>query len=235
MREAERPLSDSSFRCLRKMKKAVKASRKLLKTCHGGSKIYLALENEAIMEKFHDVYAKISVALDDMPYEQLGISNQMKQGRTNTQDMELVMDLMVLKSSTTTKNEDDASIESVAHKLGLQKPEELKRETALVKKLFKERKKKQHRHHHHHVSSEGMQQIAHLLDTFKRFAGLPTQEYEDEEDGDECSSVILKPASAHQKGLPIAIPNEFLCPITLEIMSDPVIISTGQVTIHDHM
>ena len=35
-----------------------------------------------------------------------------------------------------------------------------------------------------------------------------------------------------EKSPSLAIPHEFLCPITLEIMTDPVFVATGQVISH---
>lgn len=41
VREVETTIPDPGSRCLMTMKKAAKASKKLLKTCHGDSRIYL--------------------------------------------------------------------------------------------------------------------------------------------------------------------------------------------------
>nr|GLL30484.1 U-box domain-containing protein 15 [Ipomoea trifida] len=225
VREVETTIPDPGSRCLMTMKKAAKASKKLLKTCHGDSRIYLALENGAILGKFHDVYDKLNHALSEMPYAELGISDQVKQqmdeilmqlkkvkGRTDTQDMELVMDLLVSVYNKDGRNADSASIERLAHKLGLQTLEELNRETILVRKLVKDKKGQ--------IKPEAMQQIIDLLNKFKRAAGLP-----EEPEFQDSDFVMTK---SQEKAASIVIPNEFLCPITLEIMSDPVIISTGQ-------
>jgi len=136
-------------------------------------------------------------------------------GRTDTQDMELVMDLLVSVYNKDGRNADSASIERLAHKLGLQTLEELNRETILVRKLVKDKKGQ--------IKPEAMQQIIDLLNKFKRAAGLP-----EEPEFQDSDFVMTK---SQEKVASVVIPNEFLCPITLEIMSDPVIISTGQVGI----
>lgn len=38
-----------------------------------------ALESEAVMGRFHIVYEMIKQALDGMPYDQLGISDEVKE------------------------------------------------------------------------------------------------------------------------------------------------------------
>lgn len=129
--------------------------------------------------------------------------------RTDTQDMELAMDLMVvLSKKKDDRNADSAIIERLANKLELHTIADLKEETAAVRKLVKRR-----RH-----NSESLQQITDLLSKFKEVAGI-----------DEA--VLLdSPVSKSLKRCPSSlIPNEFLCPITLEIMTDPVIVASGQV------
>lgn len=129
--------------------------------------------------------------------------------RTDTQDMELAMDLMVALSTNNDRNADSASIERLANKLALRTAEDLKIETIAIQKLVKER-----RGH----NAESTQQIRYLLNKFKQVAGIVENDTQNEA---EEPKPIPK--------LPTTIPNEFLCPITLEIMTDPVIVATGQV------
>ncbi|KAH0684969.1 hypothetical protein KY285_021706 [Solanum tuberosum] len=222
IRDFEGKIPESGVQCLVKMKKAFHSAKKLLKTCHCGSKLYLALESEAVIRRFHSVYEKLSQTLDGMPYEELGISDEEKEQvelmiiqfkrskkRIDTQDMELAMDLMVSLSTENDRNADSASIERLAKKLELHTVEDLKAEMISVKEVIKER-----RSH----NAENTQRIVDLLDKLKKLAGM-------EETG-PCDEPVMP--KALEKSTSIAIPNEFLCPITLQIMADPVIISTGQ-------
>ncbi|KAL3619802.1 hypothetical protein CASFOL_034714 [Castilleja foliolosa] len=215
-------IPDAGIDYLKKLKKAFQSAKKLLKLCHGGSKIYLALESEAMMVRFHAVYDNISQAIDGMPYEELGISEEQKEQvellrmqlkrakkRTDTQDIELTMDLMVALSTNNERNADIASMERLANKLSLHTPEELKQETLAIRKLVKERRG---------LSADSTQQIVNLLNKFKALAGVAENGILDDPDVPKSLT----------KCLSIAVPNEFLCPITLEIMSDPVIVATGQ-------
>ncbi|KAM3341545.1 U-box domain-containing protein 15 [Capsicum galapagoense] len=223
IRDFEGQIPESGIKCLVKMKKAFHSAKKLLKTCHCGSKLYLALESEAVIRRYHFVYEKLSQTLDGMPYEELGISDEEKEQvelmivqfkrskkRIYTQDMELAMDLMVSLSTDNDRNVDSASIERLAKKLELHTVEDLKAEMISVQELVKER-----RAH----SAENTQRIIDLLDKLKKLAGM--------EESDVCHEPPVMP-KALEKSISIAIPNEFLCPITLQIMTDPVIISTGQ-------
>lgn len=121
--------------------------------------------------------------------------------------MELAMDMMVVISDD--RNADSASIERLANKLALHTVEDLRTETVAIRKLVKERGQ----------NVETNKQIVDILSKCKQIAGL------------EDTGILDDPAvpKALAKCHSLAIPNEFLCPITLEIMSDPVIVATGQV------
>jgi hypothetical protein len=129
--------------------------------------------------------------------------------RTETQDIELAMDMMIVFSKNDERKADDAIFERLAKKLELHTMAELRTETMAVKKL-KNRSLQ---------SAESIKQTVDLLGKFKQVAGI---EEANVLDGPESSKCLQKYQS-------FKIPHEFLCPITLEIMTDPVIVATGQV------
>ncbi|XVF35830.1 hypothetical protein REPUB_Repub19eG0004600 [Reevesia pubescens] len=215
------PITHNGIVCLSKLKKALCLAKKLLKTCNEGSKIYLALESEAMMIKFHIIYEKLTQALDELPFDELEVSEEVREQvelmltqlsrakrRTDTQDIELAVDLMVVSSKTDERNADIAIIERLAKKLDLHTVEDLKIETITVKNLAKEKGQ----------TSESTQQIIELLNKFKQILGM------------EVTNVLDDPVMPKMlvKSHSLVIPPEFLCPITLEIMSDPVIVASGQ-------
>lgn len=131
--------------------------------------------------------------------------------RTDTQDIELAMDIMVVLSKKEDRNADSAIIERLAQKLDLHEVEDLQIETISVRNLVKERGG---------VSAESAQQIIDLLNKFRLLAGM------------EVTNVVDDPVVPKMLKCPsLVIPHEFLCPITLEIMTDPVIVANGQVTL----
>ncbi|KAL1182288.1 hypothetical protein V6Z11_A02G106400 [Gossypium hirsutum] len=206
---------------LSKLKKVFCSAKKLLKTCNEGSKIYLALESEAMMVKFHAVHEKLCQALDELPFDEIEVSvevreqvelmvTQLRRGkrRKDTQDMELAVDLMAISSKTDERNADIAIIERLAKKLDLNTVENLKKETIAISNVAKERGQ----------TSECVEQIVEILNKFKQvFAMEVIDVFEDP----------VKPKLLSKSGS-LVIPHEFLCPITLEVMRDPVIIATGQ-------
>lgn len=134
--------------------------------------------------------------------------------RTDTQDIELAVDMMVVFSKTDPRNADSAIIERLAKKLELQTMDDLKRETIAIKSLI---------HEKGGLNIETKQHIIELLNKFKKLQGV------------EATDILYEPSIANNKSFTkstsLVLPHEFLCPITLEIMLEPVIISTGQVLI----
>lgn len=136
---------------------------------------------------------------------------QLRRGkrRKDTQDMELAVDLMAVTSKTDERKADIAIIERLAKKLDLSTVENLKKETIAISNVAKERGR----------TLECVEQIVEILNKFKQVFGM------------EVTDVIEDPVKTNLslKSGPLVIPHEFLCPITLEVMRDPVIIASGQV------
>ncbi|CAN6481090.1 unnamed protein product [Victoria cruziana] len=228
VRENGAPLSEKSVACFGDLKKAFLRANKLLKMCNSGSKIYLALDGEGIATRFRTVYEKLNGALEAIPYGELGISDEVKEQvdlmlsqlkrtkrRTETQDIELAMDMMVVFSKKDDRNADSAILERLANKLELHTFPDLQEETSAVKQLAKEVGG--------WASPEMIQQIIDVLNKFKQIAGVKETSGSMEETEDASP-----PNKCLQKCQSLSIPNDFLCPITLEIMSNPVIVATGQ-------
>ncbi|XP_057779835.1 U-box domain-containing protein 15-like [Salvia miltiorrhiza] len=181
IRELHTSVSADAFNHLVDLNKALLASKKLLKTCNSGSKIFLVLESDAVMSRFHQVYDKINQALNAIPYEKLDISEEVKEQvelmhmqlkrakrRTETQDMELAMDMMVVFTRNDERNADDAIIEKLAKKLELHTAAELKAESVAVRKLVKAKGK------------NATQQVVDLLAKFKQISGVDENSVLDE-------------------------------------------------------
>ncbi|CAL4999404.1 unnamed protein product [Urochloa decumbens] len=223
LRDAAPRLTDDAYRRLALLGRALSAARRLLRSCNDGSKIYLALECETVLAKFRSVYEKMHSALDGLPYAELAISDEVKEQvelmnaqlircrkRTDTQDMELSMDIMViLQNNEEERNADRAILERLAKKLELQTLAELRAETKAIKKIINERNGQQ---------ADSTKQIIDLLNRFKEIAGI---------DEKNVLGDVSMPKSL-DKCPSLLIPNDFLCPITLEIMTDPVIVASGQ-------
>ncbi|KAL5138285.1 U-box domain-containing protein 15 [Glycine soja] len=176
------PFLEIGVTWLTKVKDVLLFTKDLLKLCSQGSKIHLALETEVVMITFQKVYDKLSQAFGDVPCDEIGILDEVKE-----QDTELAMDMMVVFSDNDDRNADSAIIERLAKKLEL-------------------------------YSVESTQKIIYLFNKFKRIASM-------EETGILDDLVMPKML---ERCTSLVIPHEFLYPITLEIMTDLVIITSGQ-------
>ncbi|KAG5127118.1 hypothetical protein JHK82_027953 [Glycine max] len=94
-----------------------------------------ALETEVVMITFQKVYDKLSQAFGDVPCDEIGILDEVKE-----QDTELAMDMMVVFSDNDDRNSDSAIIERLAKKLELYSVKDLNIETLAIRNLAAERK-----------------------------------------------------------------------------------------------
>ncbi|KAJ8625670.1 hypothetical protein MRB53_034200 [Persea americana] len=208
--------------CLGNLKKVFVSAKKLLRCCHDGSKIYLALESEAVMDRFHAIYEKLHQVLDGMPYDdEIGISVKVKEQvelmcfqlkrskkQTDNQDIEFAMDMVVVFSKKDGRNADSAILERLAKRMDLCTIPDLGAETFAIKRLVNERSG---------LSSETIQQIIDVLNKFRQIAGMEETGLDD----------VTLPKTV-EKCPCLLVPNDFLRPISLDIMVDPVIVATGQ-------
>ena len=134
-------------------------------------------------------------------------------GRSDTHDMELFMDAMLAIS----EKDDTKALCQVAEKLQLKSPSQLKTEAHAVQNLIKER---------NGVVDESLKQILGLL----RRLTLLINEADTELDSLELEKLSFYDVADGENPQSPVVPNDFRCPISLELMKDPVIVATGQVS-----
>ncbi|XP_062233864.1 U-box domain-containing protein 12 [Phragmites australis] len=197
---------------------ALGAARDLLCAVHDGSKIYQAMRGDGILDRFASVNTQIQLALDDLPYhtfdmpeevhEQVAlVHSQFKRAatRTDSPDMQLSKDL---SSALADKTCDPAVLTRISEKLQLQTMADMKKESVALHEMV--------------ISSGGepdgcVEEMSSLLKKLKDcvITESPTTE-------------TLGTRSGSIKHRSPIIPDEFRCPISLELMQDPVIVSSGQ-------
>ncbi|XP_010510574.1 PREDICTED: U-box domain-containing protein 12 [Camelina sativa] len=192
------------------------------------SKIYLVLERDQVMVKFQKVTALLEQALSGIPYENLEISDELKEqvelvliqlrreiGRGgDAYDDELYRDVMSLYNDTGSVTDFDM-LRRVALKLQLMTITDLTQESLALLDM---------------VSSSGgdpgdsFEKMSMVLKRIKDFVQT------DNPNLDDAPMRLKSPLPKAQDGdlnLPIP-PEDFRCPISLELMNDPVIVSSGQ-------
>ncbi|KAL5973280.1 U-box domain-containing protein 13 [Asimina triloba] len=190
------------------------------------------LESEQIMNKFRDVTAQLEQALDGICYDKLDISDEVREqvelvhaqlrrakGRIDTPDVELLEDLLNAYRKSSDGDVDPAMLGRLAEKLQLKSLSDLKQESLALREMV--------------VTSggdpgENIEKMSMLLKKIKDFV-------QTENPGMGGPACDQHSPSSGAGGISLdgsvkspVIPDDFRCPISLELMKDPVIVSTGQ-------
>ncbi|XWS71700.1 hypothetical protein CRYUN_Cryun03dG0161200 [Craigia yunnanensis] len=184
------------------------------------------------MHKFHEVTARLEQALSGISYENLDISDEVKEqvelvlaqfrrakGRVDAPDVELYEDLLSLYNKSNDAAADPDVLRRLAEKLQLVGIAELMQESLAL---------------HEMVCASGgdpgetFEKMSNLLKKIKDFVQTenPNMDAPAREKNLPPSTSGLATTDGNHK-TPV-IPDDFRCPISLELMKDPVIVSTGQ-------
>ncbi|CAN0825740.1 U-box domain-containing protein 14 [Linum grandiflorum] len=190
-----------------------------LRTVNEGSKVYQALYLDSIAAEFHQITEQIEAALSNISYNKLHLSEEVREqielvhvqfkratSRPDSPDVQLDHDLALAQRD---KDLDPAVLRRLSEKLQLKTIDDLKRESVAFQELV--------------ISSEGdpgdwFDKISSLLRKLTIFVQVENPEV----DAPDAEKGFIKHRSP-------VIPDDFRCPISLELMKDPVIVSTGQV------
>ncbi|ERM98487.1 hypothetical protein AMTR_s00072p00171260 [Amborella trichopoda] len=218
LKESSETLNDESVTAFVSLKNSLLSAEELLRFWHEGSKLYQALEREDIMNKFNEVTAQLEQALNGISYDKLDVSDEVREqvelvhaqfkrakGRMDIPDMQLYMDLSTARNE---KETDPAVLKRLSESLQLKTINDLKKES--------------HALHDMVISSGGdpgetFEEMSALLKKLKDYVlseNVDTEASESEKSMEKTRSPV--------------IPDDFRCPISLELMRDPVIVATGQ-------
>lgn len=211
-------LGDGVVEALRNLGEGLVSTFELLRSVNDGSKLYQALHLEDFHPQFLGVTDQIEKALGDIPYSELDISEEVREqvelihaqftrakGKPDSPDPQLARDINLARSS---KVIDHFVLKRLSEKLELRTINDMKKES--------------HALHELDVSSADgsgacLEEMSPLLKKLKDFVLTENPNVEALED----KAGLVKLRS------PI-IPDDFRCPMSLELMKDPVIVSTGQ-------
>ncbi|KZV32822.1 U-box domain-containing protein 14-like [Dorcoceras hygrometricum] len=204
------------------LRAAIESALELLQSVQEGSKIFQALQINKIAGRFDDVTEQIVAAMDQIPYTKLKMPEEVREqielvhtqfkravGRMESPDLQLVMDLAAAQMED---NPDPMVFRRLSEKLNLMTMNDIKKESLAIHEMV--------------ISSGGVPEgiseeyfetMSFLLRKLKDCVVMSNPD-SDAAESDKTSFQYRSPV----------IPDDFRCPISLELMKDPVIVSTGQ-------
>ncbi|CAH8282228.1 unnamed protein product [Eruca vesicaria subsp. sativa] len=216
---------ESMMKALVSLKDSLLQAKDLMAYVSHVSKIYLVLERDQVMVRFQKVTALLEQALSEIPYQSLEISDELQEqvelvliqlrrslgkGGGENYDDELYNDLISLYSGVT----DSEILRRVAEKLQLMTVTDLTQESLALLDMLSSGGGDD--------PGESFEKMMMLLKKIKDFVQTYNPNLED-------VPVRPKPSfSKPQDGDEKNVPEDFRCPISLKLMSDPVIVSSGQ-------
>ncbi|KAI3881670.1 hypothetical protein MKW92_001414 [Papaver armeniacum] len=235
LKDIEILIDEDEIRGLGCLKVGLEAAKNLLRSVNEGSKLFQALQKDNIVKHFHDVTEQIEQALSEISYDKLNISRKFTsryihnhteflnrkiilllielvhaqfrraKERSDSPDVQLYMDLY---SAQNERDPDPAILKRLSEKLQLKTINDLKKESLALHEMV--------------ISSGGdpgdwLEEMSVLL---KKLKDSVLAENTGAETSDN-EKVFMRSRSP-------VIPDDFRCPISLELMKDPVIVSTGQ-------
>ncbi|KAE9616613.1 hypothetical protein Lal_00034538 [Lupinus albus] len=222
----------NTLKALFAFKDALESAREILRFGSEGSKIYMVLERDQIMNNFHEATDRLEIALAGISVEKLDISDEVKEqvelvlaqfrrakGRIDEPDVKLYEDLLSLYTKNSDADTDPAVLSQIAEKLHLKGVNDLTQESLAL---------------HEMVAASGgdpgarIEKISMLLKKIKDYVQTENLVMDNNVEGKGLSSSVCSQGTIEKNYEAPIIPNDFRCPISLELMRDPVIVSTGQ-------
>ncbi|CAM6027344.1 unnamed protein product [Sphagnum balticum] len=251
VRDSKLPLPDAAFNCFKALEVALYAAKDLLILCHKGSKLYLTLERPKVLNHFQALAVEIVKALDGAPYNDLDVSDEVREqvelvhnqfkrlkGLEEAHDAQLHVELTTVLNETTERLISRAELEKLAEKFELTTAKAIKQETQALEWMKIERDP---------LIDEildnekGFEQMHTLLRNMKTLCPADNLEVDipDLKKIQASEAAFLDKLRAHHSSEPSVsggtdkggspnIPDDFKCPISLDLMKDPVIVATGQ-------
>ncbi|XP_027345836.1 U-box domain-containing protein 13-like isoform X2 [Abrus precatorius] len=184
------------------------------------------------MNKFNEVTTQLEQSLGAISFDQLDISDEVKEqvelvlaqfkrakGRVDEPDVKLYEDMLSLYNNSNDAAIDPSVLSRLAEKLQLMGIADLTQESLAL---------------HEMVAASGGDPGAHiekmsmLLKKIKDYVQTENLDKDDNLEGKGISSRVSGLGTNEKSHQAPVIPDDFRCPISLELMKDPVIVSTGQ-------
>ncbi|EXB42364.1 U-box domain-containing protein 16 [Morus notabilis] len=213
--------STSAVLCFEEMFIVLQRIKALLEDCSNGSRMWILMQNNSISNNFHELMADLSTLLDIFPAREIGLSEDVE---------ELVW--LVRKQCAETKAFVDPDDENLRREV-LNLLDRIKKEIVPDQKNLSEI-----------FSRLGIRDSSTCRDEIESLQDEVQNQTDDKSRSDAIALIGLvryakcvlfrasTPRAAEirrrKSSSEIAFPTDFRCPISLDVMRDPVVVATGQ-------
>ncbi|KAK7373712.1 hypothetical protein VNO80_07128 [Phaseolus coccineus] len=206
-------------------------ARDLLQFATRASQVFMILDREQVKHLFTDVAVRFEHAISKISFDELDVSEEIKEQvalvttqfrrakeQFNPPGFQLYEQLLSVYNQSYDVNAETAELSLICEKLQFMNVDDVKQESLALEKMAVERGD----HSQKSIQDMSLVVLKKIQDFLMVESGnIIVSASEDLSRHTDESYVKLCPQS-------LVIPDEFRCPISLELMKDPVIICTGQ-------
>ncbi|XP_011001054.1 PREDICTED: U-box domain-containing protein 17-like [Populus euphratica] len=243
IRETNSPLPPSSLLCLTELFSVIQRVKLLIQRCKGGSSLWALIQTEFLSNQFHALVKEMGGALDILPLNLLNLSTDTREQvellHKQAKRVDLLVDpqellrreeLLQIMASNNQKNSrnkgfvDFVKVKEVFSCIGLRSPLDYEEE---ISKLEAEAEKQAGTGGLIVVSN--INNLISLLTYSKSVIFIDRHREEIKENFKQLSASLNRnqDVSSSSQSILSNIPDEFRCPISLDLMKDPVIVASG--------
>ncbi|KAK2982499.1 hypothetical protein RJ640_026342 [Escallonia rubra] len=243
IQETKSPLPPSSILCLTELFSVIRRVKLLILGCKEGSSLWNLVQTEFLSTQFHVTVKEMGKALDILPLSLLTITADTKEQvellRKQAKRLELFVDpreiqrrekLLLLMATTTEKNSknkgivDIEEVKDTLKSIGLRSPLDYEEE---ISKLEAEAEKQ--------AGTGGLIVVSNINNLIS-LVSLSKSLIFSKEEYDRTQDDVKQPSaseswhhdhSSSSQSMVFNTPDEFRCPISLDLMRDPVIVASG--------
>ncbi|QCE01355.1 U-box domain-containing protein 1-like [Vigna unguiculata] len=244
IQESGTPLPPSSILCLTELFSVIRRVKVLIQDCKDGSSLWSLIQLEFISNQFYVLVKEMGRALDILPLSLLNVTSDIREQvellHKQAKRAELLIDprelqrreqlkqAMANNSSMKKKNKgfvDFGKVEEILSSIGLRTPSDYDGE---ISKLEAEAQNQ--------AGTGGLIIVSNINNLISLVSCSKSMIFRDGESGrneEHCkplSSFLhnkVHDSSSSSQSMTPNVPDEFRCPITLDLMRDPVIVSSG--------
>ncbi|KAG8390127.1 hypothetical protein BUALT_Bualt01G0051200 [Buddleja alternifolia] len=241
IQETDKPLPPSSILCLTELFSVIRRVKILVESCREGTLLWNLMQTENFSNQFYVIVKEMAKALDILPLSLLNLTADTKEqiellhkqakrvqifvDQREIQRRDELVQLMVIEKNRKHKGFIDVMrIRDILSSIGLRSPSEFGEE---ISKLEAEAEKQ--------AGTGGLIVVSNINNLISLVTLLKTtilnednKNFKNHEDMKKRKmSMNGRNDQSFSHSMPFNVPDEFRCPISLDLMNDPVIVASG--------